>query len=40
MLPNRLERKIARISALPSGTSSYSGLSMPLSAASTSSMAW
>ena len=40
MLPILLERKMARISALPSETSSYSGLSMPLSAASISSMAW
>ena len=39
MLPNLEERKISRISAEPSSTSSYSGLSMPLSAYSTSSMA-
>jgi hypothetical protein len=40
MLPILLERKISRISAWPSETSSNSGLSMPLSAASISSMAW
>ena len=40
MLPNLLDRKISRISAVPSWTSSNSGLSMPLSAASISSMAW
>jgi hypothetical protein len=40
MLPTRDERKISRISALPCSTSSNSGLSRPLSAASTSSMAW
>ena len=40
MLPNLLERKISRTSAVPSCTSSYSGLSMPLSAVSTSSIAW
>ncbi len=40
MLPNLLERKISRISAVPSSTSSNSGLSMPLRAASISSIAW
>src|SRR5690606_16913521 len=40
MLPNFEERKTWRISAVPSWTSSYSGLSMPLRAASTSSIAW
>ena len=40
MLPNLEERKISRTSAVPVCTSSNSGLSMPLSAASTSSMAW
>ncbi|MNW56334.1 hypothetical protein D3C74_340440 [compost metagenome] len=40
MFPNLEERKTSRISAVPSCTSSYSGLSMPLSAASTSSIAW
>ena len=40
MLPNLLDRKTSRISAVPSWTSSYSGLSMPLRAASISSIAW
>ena len=40
MLPSLDDRKTSRISAEPSATSSYSGLSMPLRAASTSSMAW
>jgi translation initiation factor IF-2 len=40
MLPTRGTRNTSRTSAVPSCTSSYSGLSMPLSAASISSMAW
>ena len=40
MLPIFDERKIARISAWPRVDSSYSGLSMPLRAASISSIAW
>ena len=40
MLPSRDERKIARISAWPRVDSSNSGLSMPLRAASISSIAW
>jgi hypothetical protein len=40
MLPTLDERKTSRISALPSSASSNSGLSRPLRAASTSSMAW
>ena len=40
MLPNLEDRKTSRTSAVPSWTSSYSGLSMPLRAASTSSIAW
>ena len=40
MLPTRGTRKISRISAVPSWISSNSGLSMPLSTASTSSIAW
>ncbi|MNC81823.1 hypothetical protein D3C75_1350790 [compost metagenome] len=40
MLPNLEERNTSRTSAVPSCTSSYSGLSMPLRAASTSSIAW
>ncbi len=40
MLPTFDDRKIARISARPSSTSSKTGLSMPLSALSISSMAW
>ena len=40
MLPTLDERNTSRISAVPSSASSYSGLSIPLSAASTSSMAW
>ena len=40
MLPNLEERKTSRTSAVPSWASSYSGLSMPLRAASTSSIAW
>ncbi len=40
MEPNFEERKTWRISAVPSWASSYSGLSMPLRAASTSSIAW
>ena len=39
-LPIRGTRKTSRISAVPSCASSNSGLSMPLSAASTSSIAW
>jgi hypothetical protein len=39
MLPIFGTRKTSRTSAVPSWTSSYSGLSMPLSAASTSSIA-
>ncbi|CAM5551931.1 hypothetical protein SALBM311S_10339 [Streptomyces alboniger] len=40
MLPSLDDLKTSRISAVPSSTSSYSGLSMPLRAASISSMAW
>src|SRR5450432_838620 len=40
MLPNLLDRKTSRISAVPRRASSNSGLSRPLSAASTSSIAW
>ena len=40
MLPIFDERKISRISAWPRVTSSNSGLSMPLRAASISSIAW
>ena len=40
MLPIRGTRKTSRTSAVPSCASSNSGLSMPLSAASISSMAW
>ena len=40
IVPNREERNTWRTSARPSCTSSNSGLSMPLSAASISSMAW
>ena len=40
MLPNLDDRKTSRTSAEPSLTSSNSGLSMPLRAASISSMAW
>ena len=40
MLPNLDERNTSRTSAVPSCASSYSGLSMPLSAASISSIAW
>ena len=39
-LPMRGTRKTSRTSAVPSWTSSYSGLSMPLRAASISSIAW
>ena len=39
-LPIRGTWKTSRISAVPSWASSNSGLSMPLSAASTSSIAW
>ena len=40
MLPIRGTRKTSRTSAVPSWASSNSGLSMPRSAASISSMAW
>jgi hypothetical protein len=39
MLPNFEERNTSRTSAVPSCTSSYSGLSMPLRASSISSIA-
>ena len=39
MLPNFEERNTSRISATPDWTSSYSGLSRPLSDCSTSSIA-
>jgi hypothetical protein len=39
-LPTFDDRKTSRTSAVPSWTSSNSGLSMPLSAASISSIAW
>ena len=40
MLPNFEDRKTSRISAVPVETSSNSGLSMPLSEFSMSSIAW
>ena len=40
MVPNFEDLKTSRTWAEPSCTSSYSGLSMPRSAASTSSIAW
>jgi hypothetical protein len=40
MVPTREDRKTSRTSARPSATSSYSGLSMPFSACSISSIAW
>ena len=40
MVPNFEDLNTSRTSAEPSATSSYSGFSMPLRAASTSSIAW